>query len=153
MTRIVQKAHFFRRAGFGATLDELNSDISPEILLSTWLNESPVIDVPAPLPIVKKGKQDQSREMRRWLLKQMVSANNPLHERMVNFWRDRFVVSLPKIGRAQLLLNYERRLRVYAMGDFQELLMQVTTSPAMLTYGSSGFEGISKANEKDRLII
>ncbi len=147
MDRIVQKGHFLRRAGFGATLDELNSDISPEMLLSKWLNESPVLNVPAPLPIVKKGKQDQSREMWRWLLKQIVSANNPLHERMVNFWRDRFVVSLRKIGRAQFLLDYERRLRTYAMGDFQELLMQVTTSPAMLNYLDNGQNQAGKINE------
>jgi uncharacterized protein (DUF1800 family) len=147
MDRIVQKGHFLRRAGFGATLDELHSDISPEMLLSTWLNESPVLNVPAPLPIAKKGKQDQSREMWRWLLKQMVSANNPLHERMVNFWRDRFVVSLRKVGRAQLLLDYEKRLRSYAMGDFQELLMQVTTSPAMLNYLDNGQNRAGKINE------
>ncbi len=147
MDRIVQKAHFLRRAGFGATLDELNSNISPDMLLSTWLSESPVLNVPAPLPIVKKGKQDQSREMWHWLLKQMVSANNPLHERMVNFWRDRFVVSLRKTGRAQLLLDYERRLRTYAMGDFQELLMQVTTSPAMLNYLDNDQNRAGKINE------
>lgn len=147
MDRILQKAHFFRRAGFGATLDELNSDISPEMLLSKWLNESPAINVPAPLPIVKKGKQDQSRQMWQWLLKQMVSANNPLHERMVNFWRDRFVVSLRKVGRAQLLLDYEKRLRTYAMGDFQELLMQVTTSPAMLNYLDNDQNRVGKINE------
>lgn len=147
MDRIVQKGHFLRRAGFGATLDELNSDNSPEMLLSTWLNESPALNVPAPLPIVKKGKQDQSREMWHWLLKQMVSANNPLHERMVNFWRDRFVVSLRKIGRAQFLLDYEKRLRAYAMGDFQELLMQVTTSPAMLNYLDNAQNRVGKINE------
>jgi len=147
MDRIVQKGHFLRRAGFGATLDELESNISPEMLLSTWLNESPVLNVPAPLPIVKKGKQDQSREMWHWLLKQMVSANNPLHERMVNFWRDRFVVSLRKIGRAQFLLDYEKRLRAYAMGDFQELLMQVTTSPAMLNYLDNAQNRAGKINE------
>jgi uncharacterized protein (DUF1800 family) len=147
MDRIVQKAHFLRRAGFGATLDELHSDISPEMLLSTWLNESPIINVPAPLPIVKKGGKNQSREMWRWLLKQMVSTNNPLHERMVNFWRDRFVVSLRKTNKAQLLLDYERRLRTYAMGDFQELLMQVTTSPAMLNYLDNAQNRVGKINE------
>jgi uncharacterized protein (DUF1800 family) len=147
MDRIVQKAHFFRRAGFGANLDELHSDNSPEMLLSNWLKESPAINVPAPQPIVKKGKKDQSREMWNWLLKQMVSANNPLHERMVNFWRDRFVVSLRKVGRAQLLLDYETRLRAYAMGDFQELLMQITTSPAMLKYLDNDQNRAGKINE------
>jgi len=147
MDRIVQKGHFLRRAGFGATLDELERDISPEMLLSSWLNASPVLNVPAPLPIVKKGKPDQAREMWRWLLKQMVNADNPLHERMVNFWRDRFVVSLRKIGRAQFLLDYEKRLRAYAMGDFQELLMQVTTSPAMLYYLDNNQNRAGKINE------
>ncbi|MFY7833332.1 MAG: DUF1800 domain-containing protein [Pseudanabaena sp.] len=147
MDSIVQKAHFFRRAGFGATLDELNSANSPEMLLSKWLNETPVLNVPAPQPIVKKGKQEQSREMWHWLLKQMISTNNPLHERIVNFWRDRFVVSLRKIGKAQLLLDYESRLRTYALGDFQELLMQVTTSPAMLTYLDNAQNRAGKINE------
>lgn len=147
MDRIVQKAHFLRRAGFGATLDELNSDTTPDALLSTWLNTSPEINVPAPMPIVQKGKQDQARALWKWLLPQMVKASNPLHERIVNFWRDRFVVSLRKTGRAQLLLDYERRLRTYAMGDFQELLMQITTSPAMLNYLDNDQNRSGKINE------
>ena len=147
MHPIVKKAHFWRRAGFGATFEELTSAQTPDGWLTTWLNQAPPVNVPTPLPMTKQERRDQVRELGHWLLKQMITAQNPLHERMVNFWRDRFVVSLRKTGKPQLLLDYERRLRNYALGDFQELLWQITTSPAMLCYLDNDQNRAGKINE------
>lgn len=141
MDNLTQKAHFWRKASFGATLGELNSPISPSAQLQTWLKAIPSSTVPALSAINTTDRQQiirilgqQRREFSKWLLEQMVSAANPFHERMVNFWRDHFVVALSKVRFPLLLTDYEQRLRQYAFGDFQELLWQVTTSPAMLVY-------------------
>lgn len=96
MDQIVQKAHFLRRAGFGATLDELQGNTAPEEWLTNWLKESPPLNVPAPEPIERGQEGKQTQALGAWLLKQLVTARNPLHERIVNFWRDRFVVALRK---------------------------------------------------------
>lgn len=46
---MVQKAHFMRRASFGAKLAELSDATPPEDLLATWLNER----LPIPTPNLK----------------------------------------------------------------------------------------------------
>jgi uncharacterized protein (DUF1800 family) len=46
-----------------------------------------------------------------------------------------------------LLTDYEKRLRTYALGDFRELLWQVTTSPAMLSYLDNAQNQAGKINE------
>jgi uncharacterized protein (DUF1800 family) len=64
---------------------------------------------------------------------------------MVEFWRDRLVVSARGVRVPQWLADYDRRLRVGALGDYRELLWQVTTSPAMLVYLNN------RQNRRDRL--
>jgi uncharacterized protein (DUF1800 family) len=141
MDTLTQKAHFWRKASFGATLAELNNPSSPSALLQTWLKDTPSPTVPTLSPINTRDRQQitrllaqQRREFSKWLIEQMVAAVNPFHEKMVNFWRDHFVVAIAKVRFPLLLIDYEQRLRQHALGDFQELLWQVTTSPAMLVY-------------------
>ncbi len=138
MEPLQQKAHFLRRATGGATLEELKSNASPLDLLREWLGNPPPVAVPqlAGLsdPKDPKMKGERTGELLAWLANQIISAPNPLHERIVNFWRDHFVISVRKTNNPFELADYERRLRTYALGDFQELLWQITTSPAMLNY-------------------
>jgi uncharacterized protein (DUF1800 family) len=147
MEPMIQKAHFLRRASFGGTLDELRSEAKPEDLLGRWLQQSPAIDVPNLGAVVKGKRGKQVREFGRWLVTQTIAAPNPLHEKVTNFWRDLFVVSLRKIQFPQMLTDYEKRLRTYALGDFQQLLWQVTTSPAMLSYLDNAQNQAGKINE------
>jgi uncharacterized protein (DUF1800 family) len=148
MDSLIQKTHFMRRASFGSTVAELNSTATNTELLSKWLREPPVINVPN-LGSVEKGKErrNQSFKFSEWLMSQAIAAPNPLHEKMTNFWRDHFVVSLKKIGYPQLLTDYEMRLRKYALGDFRDLLWNVTTSPAMLVYLDNAQNRTGKINE------
>ncbi|MFN3359956.1 MAG: DUF1800 family protein [Pseudanabaenaceae cyanobacterium] len=145
-----QKAHFLRRATGGATLEELNSNFSPLDYLERWLNDVTPDPVP-PLPGLPTNDPKLVTEVRQqfldWLVKQTLTASNPFHERIVSFWRDHFVVSLRKTNNPYMLADYERRLRNYALGDFQELLFQVTTSPAMLHYLDGNQNRRGKINE------
>ncbi|NJK34775.1 MAG: DUF1800 domain-containing protein [Oscillatoriales cyanobacterium SM2_2_1] len=141
MDTLTKTAHFWRKASFGATLSELNSPTPPAVLVRTWLNDRPAIVFPQLNPInttdrrqVVRMLAQHRREFGKWLLEQMIRAKNPLHEKMVNLWRDHFVVTVSKVRFSLLLVDYEQRLRQYAFGDFQELLWQVTSSPAMLVY-------------------
>lgn len=141
MDTLTQSAHFWRKASFGATLSELKSSTPPAVLVKAWLNDRPAITLPNLNAInttdrmqVARMLAQHRREFGKWLLGQMISAKNPLHEKMVNFWRDHFVVAVAKVRFSVLLADYEQRLRQYAFGDFQELLWQVTSSPAMLVY-------------------
>ena len=145
-----QKTHFMRRATFGATLAEINDPTEPTALLSTWLGTPVRVEVPALGPIVAANDplfSQQVTSFNRWLLQQMVTAANPLHERIVDFWRNYFTVSSRQLANPQYLTDYETRLRTYALGDFQELLWQVTISPAMLSYLNNGQSRVNNVNE------
>lgn len=148
MNATVRKAHFMRRASFGATLDELHSSIGNIELLGHWLENRQAVSVPSLGPISQgKERGQQVRRFGNWLLGQMVTAANPLQEKMANFWRDHFVVALRGIGIPQLLSDYEIRLRTHALGDFQDLLWNVTASPAMLVYLNNAQNRAGKINE------
>lgn len=148
MDTFVQKAHFMRRASFGGTLAELNSATSNTELLDKWLREKPTIDVPN-LGSAEKGleRRNQALKFSDWLIDRAIASPNPLHEKMTNFWRDRLVVSMKKVRFPQLLGEYEVRLRKYALGDFRDLLWNVTTSPAMLAYLDNAQNRAGKINE------
>jgi uncharacterized protein (DUF1800 family) len=148
MDATLQKAHFFRRASFGATSAELYSNTSASDYLSSWINTPATVDVPY-LGAIGDGSDrgKQITQLYNWLLNQMVTAPNPLHERMVNFWRDHFVVSLRNGMSAQAITDYEVRLRGFALGDFRDLLYSVATSPAMLRYLNNEQNRVGNINE------
>jgi uncharacterized protein (DUF1800 family) len=64
-----------------------------------------------------------------------VVAENQLREVMVDFWTNHFNVVLTKGADRYLLPSYiEKTIRPHAMGRFQDLLVAVAESPAMLFY-------------------
>ena len=64
-----------------------------------------------------------------------VAAENQLREVMVDFWTNHFNVVLTKGADRYLLPAYiEKTIRPHAMGRFQDLLVAVAESPAMLFY-------------------
>lgn len=156
MDALTKKAHFLRRASIGATTDELTSSISTTELLNKWLNKQAaeripqvIVSVPSLGAVEKQGKvrRNQGLKFADRLINQSIYAENPLQERIVNFWRDHFVVSARKVRFPQLLTDYESRLRTFAFGDFRELLWSVTTSPAMLAYLDNAQNRSGRINE------
>lgn len=148
-----QTAHLLRRVSLGATWAELQDPTSSQTLLQTWLQDpQPGMISPPPLappPLAPREMAQASPEQRRharqrrrsqalqvgsWLLEQRISAPNPLHETLTEIWRDHFVVSLRKFNLIPFLVDYDLRLRRHALGDYQDLVWSVTTSPAMMLY-------------------
>ncbi|MEM6448401.1 MAG: DUF1800 domain-containing protein [Cyanobacteria bacterium P01_D01_bin.123] len=161
MDSFAQTAHLYRRLSFGGTLAELNAAATPQNLIHDWLQRPPaLVQLPAFEPI--RRNRDASPEQRRqnrqklrlqgrrlggWLLEQMATAANPLHEAIAGFWRDHFVVSLQKFNLPAFIGDYDLRLRAHAMGDFHDLLWSVTTSPAMLLYLDNQQNRVGNLNE------
>jgi uncharacterized protein (DUF1800 family) len=161
MDTVTQKAHFFRRASFGATLKELESVAKPKELLEQWLEDRPdsipirlqsreLEPHPFEVDAAKKKRIElraQGVALSQQLIEQMVTASNPLHEKVVNFWRDHFVVSVQKFNLPHFMADYDERLRSAAFGDFQDLLWSVTTSPAMMRFLDNAQNRAGNPNE------
>jgi uncharacterized protein (DUF1800 family) len=68
-----------------------------------------------------------------WWLDRMVRSDQPLIERMTLIWHSWFATSLDA-STAALMLRQNRMMRARALGNFHELLVQVTQDPAMLLW-------------------
>jgi uncharacterized protein (DUF1800 family) len=77
-----------------------------------------------------------AEEMQQEKLLRAVYSNRQLEEVMTNFWSNHFNIYLRKNGEMPwYLATYERDvIRPHAMGKFEDLLVAVAHSPAMLVY-------------------
>lgn len=145
-------AHLFRRAGFGATPDELSNAVKagPEdcvegLLKNTeepasYLNE---VDSLANASLATGKPQTLSA----WWTHRMLSTPAQLLEKMTLFWHGHFATSAEKVQDAELMFAQNNLLRRYAFGDFAELLLEISRDPAMLIYLDSASNRKAHPNE------
>ena len=69
-----------------------------------------------------------------WWLDRMVRTSRPLAERMTLVWHDWFATSNDGVGNQKLTLRQNELFRGHALGSFEQLLLDVTKDPAMLTW-------------------
>lgn len=82
-----------------------------------------------------------------------VHGRRELQELMVDFWANHFSVSARKGPVALWLTHYERdALRPHALGGFEDLLLAVARSPAMLVYLDNVRSGVPRARWPLRLL-
>ena len=132
-------AHLLRRAGFGATRDELAACAAKGY-------EATVEDLLAP-----KGEQRMSDYLVRrfhpelsgmmgplapgenWLYR-MASTTAPLQEKMTLFWHGIFATGYNKVIHGKALSDQTRMFRHHAMGSFRDLLVELSKDPAMIIW-------------------
>jgi uncharacterized protein (DUF1800 family) len=68
-----------------------------------------------------------------WWLDRMVRSDQPLIERMTLIWHSWFATSVDG-ATAALMLRQNRMMRARALGNFHDLLVEVTRDPAMLLW-------------------
>ena len=89
----------------------------------------------APMPAGPDSPRRLAGEFEEVAVVRAVAAENQLQEVMVDFWTNHFNVVLTKGADRYLLPAYiEKTIRPHAMGRFQDLLVAVAESPAMLFY-------------------
>ncbi len=136
----VQTGHLLRRAGFGATADELStySNLGYQGAVDRLLNYQQVDDSAMErrlqaLNLNFNAAQDQQR----WWLLRMAWTQRPLLEKMTLFWSGVLTSSFRKVGgpRAFIrILNQNNFLRAHAFDTFDNILLGITADPAMLFY-------------------
>ena len=132
-------AHLMRRAGFGATRDELDQYAAKgyEAVVEELLNPGDVRTMPDEL--IRRYHHEQSGMMGQqnpgayWLYK-MISTTAPLQEKMTLFWHTIFATGYPKITNGKVLNDQIRMFRHYGMGSFKTLLLELAKDPAMIVW-------------------
>ena len=133
------KAHLMRRAGFGATseeLDQLDQFTYDELVDSllhpvdtSWMGEH----------IVRRFHHEQSGMMsgfgpgEYWLYR-MVTTNAPLIEKVTLFWHGLFATGYPKVVHGKVLSNQIDMFRRNGLGTLDNLLVELSKDPAMIVW-------------------
>ncbi len=151
--------HLFRRAGFGAPLDELNKAVKDgqEATLDAVLNGQKGANAFYNEALNVKGAEDNAGisiaqsnnayNLRSWWLHVLWFSPHPLREKMTLFWHNHFVSSIAKVQSGVKMYNQNKLLRKYALGKFPAFLLDVSKDPAMLYYLDSNSNIKGKPNE------
>lgn len=132
-------AHLMRRAGFGATIGELEARAVKgyATTVEELLHPGEAGDIPQ--DIIRRYHVDQS-ELRQpfsaagnWVYR-MVTSANPLEERLALFFHGLFATGYTKLNQARALLNQIEMFRRHGFGPFDTLLIELSKDPAMLLW-------------------
>ena len=136
---IMLMAHLMRRAGFGASYEELEHRAAKgyEATVEELLHPE---DQPDLQMDVMNRYMHGWRDMNGVLANQgywtyrMVNSTRQLEEKICLFWHGIFCVGDSKCMRARQILLELNNFRAHGMGKFDNLLMYLSTDPAMLYY-------------------
>ena len=136
---IALMAHLMRRAGFGATYEELEARVANgyEATVEELLNpesqpaiERDVLMRYQPQWVSQAGLEGQQEE---WTFR-MINTKRPLEEKIALFWHQIFCTGHAKCEYPKQQQIEFDMFRTMGMGNFEHLLMGLATDPAMVFY-------------------
>ncbi|SVD98080.1 uncharacterized protein METZ01_LOCUS450934, partial [marine metagenome] len=135
---IALMAHLMRRAGFGATREELeelstkgyeevveellDAETQPGLNRFELMRFHPWLWKPGTLPGMGSAE---------WLWF-MVNTKRPLEEKMTLFWHQVFATGVSKVDHYHEISNMINMLREKGMGNYRDLLIEISKNPAMI---------------------
>ena len=131
-------AHLMRRAGFGATREELEDHVAKgyEVVVEELLDfSSPrMLDE----DLIRRQHPNISGLLATgsgpyWLYR-MISTSVPLQEKMSLFWHGIFATAYFKLTTGRVLSNQLRMFRNHGTGSLDTLLVELSKDPAMIIW-------------------
>ena len=159
-------AHLLRRTTYGPSLDTIRKiegtgmDGALDLLLDDISLPDPPINmdyegdpyvpigetwINSPLTAETRMSGYRRRSMRGWMIKLSFEEATNVREKMVLFYHNHFPLS--DIAESRYLYTYTNALRKYALGDFRELVKEITVDPAMLRYLNGNQNTVNSPNE------
>ena len=130
-------AHLLRRAGFGATLHELEEYQAKgyEATVEYLLHPEDTLDwdddrfrrYQPDLNSVMYFESAQSY----WMYK-MINSKRPLEEKITLFWHGLFATAYGKLNHAKGVVNQTDTFRRHGLSSFHNILMELSRDPAMI---------------------
>ncbi len=162
---LIEKQHLLKRTINGALMSDQSFDetSSAESLVALLFNtytpykEYNIVEAEISMELIgNKGKKSEDRMLARqrsrlqfkalnlkWL-NDMMKAKNPLNERMAFFWHGHFACRSNNSFHIQQYLNM---LRKHALGNFGTMLMEISKTPAMLSFLNNQQNKVDHPNE------
>ena len=132
-------AHLMRRAGFGATREDLSKRVykgyeeTVNDLLAAGNERSMGDDLIRRFHHELSGLLGGGSAGEHWLY-HLITTNSPLEEKMVLFWHNIFATGYPKVVHSKQLTDQTRMFRRYGMGSFKTLLVELSKDPSMIIW-------------------
>ena len=149
--------HLLSRVGFAATSADIQafakmtrSEAADQLVKgATSVAVTPVLPWVDELPLSPAKRQTMSREenqaerrrnnertfeLRDWWFREMLNTPSPLTEKMTLFWHNHFATSQQKVRFAAYIYRQNTLLRRNALGNFANMLHEMSRDPAMLIY-------------------
>ena len=145
-------AHLYRRAGFGATWQQLEraSKQSPADVVETLLNPGAEAEqferqtASLDRAVLAGGNAEG---LSGWWLYRMLHSPDPLLEKLTLFWHGHFATSAAKVNDVRMMNGQHQLFREYARGKFGPLVHAISRDPAMLLYLDSATNRKAHPNE------
>ena len=134
---IALMAHLMRRAGFGASREELEAravrgyEATVEELLNPTAEPVDRYDFLRYQPAFWKPVTSPGMGMAAWF-HTMLNTQRPLEEKMVLFWHQVFATGQSKIDHWHELIAQVDMFREHALGNYRDLLVALAKDPAMI---------------------
>ena len=132
-------AHLVRRAGFGATREELDGYMANGYEASVEELLQPADPQNMPDDIIRRYHTDQA-ELRHlaqgvayWMYR-MITTRCPLEEKIALFWHSLFATGFKKLNHPRAMLNQIDMFRQHGLGSFPTLLVELSKDPAMIIW-------------------
>ena len=146
-------AHLMRRAGFGATREELEARMSEgyeatveELLQPEKQKPVDLYDLLRYQPWTWKPGTIQGMGHATWLY-QMLNTEAPLREKMALFWHGVFATGVSKVDHWDEIMDMVDMLRENGMGSYRDLLVEVAKNPAMIYWLDNNENHADAVNE------
>jgi uncharacterized protein (DUF1800 family) len=134
---IALMAHLMRRAGFGATHDELDLLVAQgyEETLAQLLAPETQPDIDEALffryhPMAEYMHVSEHARTN-WLFR-MTNTKRPLQEKMVLFWHHVFATGVDKVESGHAMHTQISMFREHGMGNYRDLLVRLAQDPGMI---------------------
>lgn len=105
---------------------------------TTWINS------------VNNDGTIQSRRrasLKKWWTGTMINQDRSLREKITLFWHNHFATESVDVGNANFLYKHVNRLRTNALGNFKQMVRDITLDPAMLVYLNGRYNTASAPDE------
>ena len=136
---IALMAHLMRRAGFGAAWDELEARVAKgyEATVEELLHpeNQPDVDLDFMLryrpEYYEMTNVDTTRQA--WVYR-MINTGRPFQEKMALFWHGILCTGYAKVDHSRQVMQYIDMFRQHGLGNFKNLLMELSRHPTMVQY-------------------
>jgi uncharacterized protein (DUF1800 family) len=95
----------------------------------------------------RRSDAAQLSEVLTWWIQTMVSSPRPMQEKLVLFWHGHFTSGYREVRSSNAMYEQNQLFRKHAAGNFRDMLIAITTDPAMVLYLNTQQNRKGKPNE------